>query len=156
MEILFIQYENFRFALEDLRDGADIILTGVYHQCSRQGIGIMYRVINVSKLFKDLESHNFKNQNCRLKLTITDTLIGENNGSYIIYFNDGKATLNKNEDFDVEFMMDISDFSSLITCVVDINSLYRCGKAKISNTEYLKVLNEIFPSDEKPICMTQF
>lgn len=155
--ILFnTQDENFRFALEDPRDGADIILTGVYHQCSRQGIGIMYRVIDVFKLFKDLESHNFKNQNCRLKLTITDTLIKENNGSYIIHFNDGKATLNKNKDFDVELMMDISDFSSLITCVVDINSLYRYGKIKISNIEYLKVLNEIFSSDEKPICMTQF
>lgn len=154
--IINTQDENFRFALNDPRNNSNNILTSVFHECSTEGTGIMYRVINVEKLFYDLKEHNFNNQNCKLKLNIEDTFIKENSNSYIIHFNDGKATCLEDGEYDIELEIDIADFSSLITCAVDLKSLYRYGRIKLSNKDYINKLNKIFASDEKPKCLTSF
>ncbi len=154
--IINTQDENFRFALNDPRNNSDRILTSVYHECSTQGTGIMYRVIDVNKLFIDLKEHNFNNVNCKLKLNIIDTFIPENHGSYVVHFNNGVATMVKNYNYEVQLTLDIADFSSLITCAVDLKSLYKYGRAQLSNKEYLNTLNELFSSDSKPLCMTDF
>ncbi|GAA0725065.1 GNAT family N-acetyltransferase [Clostridium malenominatum] len=154
--IINTQDENFRFALKDPRNNSSRLLISVYHECSAQGTGIMYRVINVKKLFQDLKEHNFNNISCKLKLKINDTFMEENNDSYIIQFIDGKATCVDEGEYDVELSIDIADFSSLITCVVDLKSLYRYGLVKLSKDEYLNKLNTIFASDEKPRCLTSF
>jgi predicted acetyltransferase len=131
-------------------------LVSVYHECSTQGTGIMYRVINIPKLFEDLNDHNFNNINCKLKLSIIDSLIPENQGSYIVHFNNGNSALVENDDYDVELTMDIADFSSLITCAVDLKSLHKYGQVQLSDEGYLNTLNVLFTSDEKPLCMTNF
>lgn len=154
--IINTQDENFRFALKDPRNNSNRLLISVYHECSTQGTGIMYRVINVKKLFQDLKEHNFNNMSCKLKLKINDTFMEENNDSYIIQFIDGKATCVDEGEYDVELSIDIADFSSLITCVVDLKSLYRYGLVKLSKDEYLNKLNTIFASDEKLRCLTSF
>lgn len=154
--IINTQDENFRFALNDPRNNSDRLLVSVYHECSTQGTGIMYRVINIPKLFEDLKAHNFNNINCKLKLSILDSLIPESQGSYVVHFNNGSSSLVENDDYDVELTMDIADFSSLITCAVDLKSLYRYGRVLLSDKDYLNTLNVLFSSDEKPLCMTDF
>lgn len=154
--IVNTQDENFRFALRDPRNNSDTLLFSAYHECSTQGTGIMYRVINIPKLFHDLREHNFNNQSCKLKLTINDTFMEENNNSFIIHFNNGNAMCLNEGEYDVELSIDIADFSSLITCAVDLKSLYRYGLVKLSSEDYLNKLNTIFASDEKPICLTAF
>jgi predicted acetyltransferase len=154
--IINTQDENFRFALNDPRNNSDKILVSVYHECSTQGTGIMYRVINIPKLFEDLNDHNFNNINCKLKLSIIDSLIPENQGSYVVQFNNGNSALVENDDYDVELTMDIADFSSLITCAVDLKSLHKYGQVQLSDEGYLNTLNVLFTSDEKPLCMTNF
>ncbi|MBZ9686317.1 GNAT family N-acetyltransferase [Clostridium estertheticum] len=148
--------ENFRFALNDPRNNSDRILVSVHHECSTQGTGIMYRVINIPKLFEDLKDHNFNNISCKLKLSILDSFIPENGGSYLIHFNNGNSLLVENDDFDVELTMGIADFSSLITCAADLKSLYKYGRVQLSDEGYLNILNVLFSSDEKPLCMTDF
>lgn len=150
------QDENFRFALGDPRNNSGKLLVSVYHECSTQGTGIMYRVISVKKLFHDLKDHNFNNENCKVKFNITDTFVEENNRSYTVHFIDGKANCIDGGEYEVELSIDIADFSSLITCTVDLKSLYRYGKVKLSRESYLNKLNIIFASDEKPKCMTAF
>lgn len=154
--VINTQDENFRFALNDPRNNSDRLLVSVYHECSTQGTGIMYRVINTTKLFQDLKAHNFNNISCKLKLSILDTLIPENQGSYVVHFNNGNSSLVEKDVYDVELTIDIADFSSLITCAVDLKSLHKYGRVQLSDEGYLNTLNVLFSSDEKPLCMTDF
>jgi len=154
--IFNIQDEAFRFLLDDPRNDSDNLFTPVYHECSIQGTGLMYRVVNTKALFQQLKNHNFNNESCNLKLTIRDSFIKENEGSIIVNFENGYSSLSTSENYDVEIAMDISDFSSLITCSVGFKSLFKYGRASISNIEYINKVNNIFASDEKPICLTRF
>ncbi|MGH4123451.1 MAG: GNAT family N-acetyltransferase [Clostridium sp.] len=154
--IINTQDENFRFALNDPRNNSDRLLVSLHHECSTQGTGIMYRVISIPKLFEDLKDHNFNNINCKLKLSILDSFIPENGGSYVIHFNNGNSSLVENDDYDVELTVDVADFSSLIICAIDLKSLYKYGRVQLSDEGYLNTLNVLFSSDEKPLCMTDF
>ncbi|MCQ4924602.1 GNAT family N-acetyltransferase [Tissierella carlieri] len=154
--IFNIQDENFRFILEDPRNGSNNLLTPVYHEASIQGTGIMYRIIDLKGIINELRNHNFNNESCKLKITTRDSFITDNDGSIIVDFNNGFPTVVDDKEYDVEIKLDIADFSSLITCTVNFNSLYKYGRALISDESYLKKVNNIFASDEKPICITMF
>lgn len=154
--IFNVQDEGFRHILEDPTDSSNNILTPVYHQSSIQGTGIMYRVINTKAIITELKNHNFNNESCKLKITIKDNFVEDNDGSIIVHFNNGFPTIVDGKEYDVEIKLNIADFSSLITCVVNFNSLHKYGRAFISDESYLRKINNIFASDEKPICMTMF
>jgi predicted acetyltransferase len=154
--IFNIQDEDFKFLLDDPRNDTDNMFAPVFHECSIQGTGIMYRVIDTKGIFKDLKEHNFNNITCRLKLTIKDSFLKDNEGSIIVHFNNGFATISDSEIYDVEVCMEVADFSSLITCSVSFRSLYRYGRASVSDERLLEEINTLFASDEKPICLTRF
>lgn len=154
--IFNIQDESFRFILDDPKNGSNNLLTPVYHESSIQGTGIMYRIIDLKGIINELRDHNFNNESCKLKINIRDSLITDNDRSIIIYFNNGFPTIVDDKEYDVEIKLDIADFSSLLTCVVSFKDLYKYGRALISDESYLKKVNSIFSSDEKPICMTMF
>lgn len=151
-----VQDEDFRFLLEDPRNDSDHLFTPVYHECSIQGTGIMYRIINIPALFNELKDHNFNNESCKLKITVIDSFIEDNDGSIIVDFKDGIPTISTEADYDVEIALDIADFSSLITCAVNFKSLYKYGRATISKEEYVDKVTTIFSSCSNPICMTIF
>ncbi|QGQ98150.1 GNAT family N-acetyltransferase [Paenibacillus psychroresistens] len=73
------------------------------------GIGMMYRIINVQGIFEDLSNHNFNDQSCIVKISIRDTLLPSNNGSTIIQFQNGRSTRAEYDSFQVEINLDISD-----------------------------------------------
>lgn len=148
--------EGFRFILENPVNYTNNLIPSVHHETSVMGTGLMYRVVNVIKLFEKLKNHNFNNENLKLKLNITDSLINDNNKSVILEFNNGKVQINEKEEYEAVVNMDINDFSSLITCTVDFITLYRYGKVSINDTGYLDKVNRIFSSDKKPICLTSF
>ncbi len=150
------QDENFHYVPFDPRDGSRTIIGPLAHETNTQGIGIMYRVINVKGIFKLLNKHNFGNQNCRLKLTVIDSFFKKNQGSSIVHFDNGRAHLKKKADFEVEMCLDISDFSSLIMGVIDVRSLYRYGLVDISHHRYVAIINRMFKTEEKPVCTTLF
>lgn len=154
--IFNLQDEDFRFLLDEPRNDSNNMFAPVYHECSIQGTGIMYRVIDTKMLFNQLSTHNFNNISCNVKLTIKDSFIKDNDGSTIISFNNGLPTISDDSAYDVEVTLDIADFSSLITCSVSFKSLYKYGRAHISNIEYIDTINKLFSSDEKPICLTRF
>lgn len=149
------QDEYFHHALIDPRNDTDNLIPSVYHESNTQGVGLMYRVIDINGMFKTLKSHNFSNIDCKLKITIKDTFLKENDGSYIIHFNNGLPEL-KDNDYEVEITMDISEFSSLLVGSIDFKSLYRLGLTEISDTNYINTINKLFCTETKPICMTAF
>ena len=148
--------ESFHHMLMDPRDASDNIMTPVYHESNLQGVGLMYRVTDTKVLFDSLSRHNFNNQTCRLKFSIRDSFLEENNRSVIVHFIDGSAALSDNDGFDAEVELDIADFSSLVVGAVRFKTLINYGIAGISDYSYTDTVDRIFELPEKPICLTIF
>lgn len=148
--------EYFHYIVNNPANGEYEAKSSLKNEYSALDLGLMYRVLDVKKLFEILSTHNFNNQNCRLKLTIDDNFFEVNDGSIILDFEDGKATICSEEDFEVEVELKISDFSSLIMGAVSFKALFQYGLAKISDEGYTAKVNRIFMTDKKPMCITYF
>lgn len=130
--ILNTQEEYFHYLLIDPRSSTGNILPPAYHETNIQGVGIMYRVINVKGIFNVLNKHNFGNQNCNLKITARDTFLKKNEGGTIVHFEDGISHIKEKGRWDLEIILDISD------------------------QNYVDTVNKLFMTETKPICMTLF
>lgn len=144
------------FLLDDARNGSGNLIPPVYHETNTSGVGLMYRVINLSQLVEDLQGKHF-GEDCSFKLRTTDTLLSEEN-EVLMKVQNGKLTMVEKDvlDFDFEVELDISDFSSLVMGAVDAYTLYNYGKLRINNEYHLKTLFTVFHSPQKPICMTGY
>ncbi|MGE5632328.1 MAG: enhanced intracellular survival protein Eis [Caulobacteraceae bacterium] len=154
--IINTQDEYFHYLLSDPRNGTDRIFSPVCHESNIQGLGIMYRVINVRGLFEAMKGHNFNNQSCRLRLNIRDNFLEENNAGLIVHFENGNARIAEDNGYEAEISMDIADFSSIVVGAVDFKALLKYGLAEISDVKYTPVVNELFRAEQKPICLTAF
>jgi len=155
-----IQYathdEHFHFVPYDPRNGTEKMIVPLYHESNVQGIGIMYRVINMKGLFQQLTQRNFNNQSCAVRITIQDTFFRKNSGSTIVNFTNGHPHVKNRGAYDAEITLDVSDFSSLIMGAVDFLALQRYGLAQISDSRYATTIDRIFRVPRKPACMTMF
>ncbi len=151
------QDESFHHLLRDPRDHSDNMFAPVYHQSNLQGIGIMYRVLDVKGIFRALTLHNFNNQQCSVKINIHDSFLPENSGGTVVHFKNGRPFVFEEDDsYEVEITMDISDFSSLIIGAIEFKALHKYGLAQISDNHYIDIINRLFRAEEKPICLTSF
>jgi len=150
------QDEYFHYLPLDPRNGSENMFLPAYHESNLQGVGIMYRVIDTKGIFRILKNHNFNNQNCKLKLSIHDSFLKQNDGSVIVHFVNGTPHLKKGVNHEVEIRLDVSDFSSFIMGVVPFKSLYNYRLAEISDIKYINVVSKIFMTEENPICTTLF
>ena len=73
--------ETFHYLLSEPRNDSGNTIHPVYLESNVQGTGLMYRVIDTAALFQTLSSHNFRGQNCRLRLTLEDDFLPANSGS---------------------------------------------------------------------------
>ncbi|MHA2363814.1 MAG: GNAT family N-acetyltransferase [Candidatus Hodarchaeales archaeon] len=149
------QDTTFHFLLSDARNESNNMFQ-TSQEVNTQGRGLMYRIINTKKFFQDLKNHDFGHQTCRLKLNIEDTFISENNGSLILHFENGKASIVEQEDYDVEIKIDIPNFSSMVMGVIGFRKLYQYGFVEISDISFVDTMNKLFLIEEKPVCTTQF
>lgn len=154
--IINTQDEYFHYILKDPRDESENVFAPVYHQCNLQGIGLMYRIVDTAAFFVQLRDYNFGGQSIKLKLSIRDTFVEENNQPVIVDFREGKPTVTGGIDYDAEVSMDISDFSALVMGCVDFRGAQRLGLAEISDKTYTDTVNNLFRTKEKPICTTVF
>jgi predicted acetyltransferase len=150
------QDEYFHYLPLDPRNASASLLWEVYHESNIQGVGIMYRVIDVPGMFDLLGERDFGGQNCRLKLTIEDSFLPENAGSVLLCFEDGRLQLADIEGYDVEVWMDVAEFSSLLVGAVNFRSIYKYGLVGISDPKYVGVVDKVFAVEDKPICTTPF
>lgn len=154
--LLYTQEPDFHYLLHDPRNGIQPMMPPVVQQSNTQGLGIMYRVIDVLRLFTVLREHDFGGQTCHLRLNITDTFFPQNAGSYEVGFVNGRIQSSPNTTPQVEVSLDVADFSSLIVGAVEFNQLYRLGCVQISDASYVETLQKLFYTDKKPMCMTSF
>lgn len=122
------------------------------------GVGVMYRIINTKGFFEELmdRNHSFPELLISIKLTITDQFYPLNNEPLVLDFNDGKIKEINGDRFDVEIEMSISEFSSMIMGAVNFKTLYKWGSASISAPEYIDDVNQLFMTEDKPVCTKAF
>jgi predicted acetyltransferase len=154
--ILNTQDEHFYFLLLDPRNNSSTLIPDVYHESNIQGVGLMYRVIDVPGMFGLLKERNFGGQTCKLELTVKDSFLPENAGSTLLRFEDGRLHLVNDGDYDVEVCMDVAEFSSLLVGAVNFRSLYKYGLVEISDPGYVSTVDKIFAVEDKPMCTTPF
>lgn len=153
--IFYTQDEYFHHLVTDPRNGTDMLIQ-LHHETNTQGIGLMYRVIDVPGIFAALHEHNFGGQSCRLNLIIEDSFLPENAGSTTIVFEQGRAQVQNDAEHDVVLRLDVADFSSLLVGAISFRRLYTYGRATLSDPQYVDQLQRLFAVDEKPICLTRF
>lgn len=153
--IIHTQDPYFHHLLEDPRNHHDNMFFPFYHESYLNGIGIMYRVVDVPELFRQLGGHDFCGETFTLGLTLEDTFYPANDGRWVIRFDQGKATVTEGG-ADVEVAMDIASFSSLITCSVSLRALVRLGRASLDAPTWLHRLDKVFATAELPLCMNRF
>jgi predicted acetyltransferase len=146
------------YLLSDPANGSvDSFQTPPYHESYVTALGVMYRIIDVRGIFKELAEHDFNRQDCKLKLNIKDNFFKINEGSTVIHFVKGKAVVQEGGgDYEVEVSMEIADFSSLLTGAVSFKKLYQYRLADISEPGYIDIVDKIFWTDQKPVCTTLF
>jgi predicted acetyltransferase len=149
------QDDDFHFLAKDPRDGdPDMYYTS--QETNRQALGIMYRVINTTQLFKEMSKFNFNNVTLKLKLTIEDSFLPENSGSTILHFSKGKLKVGANNNYEVEVKMSVEWFSSLIMGVINFKKLVTYRLAEVSDSNYVDKIHELFYFKEKPITLESF
>jgi predicted acetyltransferase len=155
--VLNTHEEDFHLFLYDPRSTGDLLQPTLYQESNSQGVGIMYRVIDVPRLFEVLRDHDFGGQTCRVKLVVADSFLPENAGEWVLAVSNGRAQLQPaTADHEVVVQIDIAEFSSLITGAAEFKTLHRYGLAQISDTAYTQNIHDLFFTDNKPMCLTAF
>lgn len=150
------QDESFYFLLRDPRNGTGNILPSVWHESNVQGVGLMYRVIDVPRLFEVLGGHDFGGQSCRLRVELADSFLPENAGVYGVGVENGRFHPVDAATADVSIALDVAEFSALVTGVVGFRQLVEYGLAAISDAQWLDVVHRLFHAAQPPRCLTSF
>ncbi|MET3289245.1 UNVERIFIED_CONTAM: putative acetyltransferase [Brevibacillus sp. OAP136] len=154
--IINTQDDDFHHLLADPSNGYDSLLPDSNIQMYTTGVGAMYRVIHVAKLFADLPNRNFGGKTLTLEIQVQDKLLPENQGSTIVHFQEGRASVLEEGTPDVTIELDIANFSSLIMGAVPFRKLLDYRLVKVSNSQFEEELDQLFHSAQKPICTTSF
>lgn len=154
--VLRTQEEDFHLVSADPRNGSEVIFPHVTHETNTQGVGLMYRVVDVPGFFVAVREHDFGGQTCRVQFTVRDSFLPENAGSVVVHFNEGHPVVAGDSDSDVQVALDVADFSSLVMGSTPFAQLHRYGRATVSDTAYLTTLDRLFRAERQPICMTAF
>ncbi|MFN2190018.1 MAG: enhanced intracellular survival protein Eis [Candidatus Promineifilaceae bacterium] len=148
--------ESFHYLLKDPRNDSKNILWPITHESNLQGVGLMYRIVDILGFFKALKEHQFGSGSFQLGLKITDDLIPENDMDLVLDVAEGFVSPSDTGSADVELRMEIQDFSSMAVGAVAFRELYRLGLAHLSDESYLQAIDSMFRTSYKPICFTRF
>lgn len=148
--------EYFHYLASNAANGEYDAFNSTENEFCVSATGLMYRILDVKRLFEALSTHNFNNQSCKLKLNIIDDFFKPNHGSIIIHFKEGISAICHNEDYEAQVTLKVSDFSSMIMGAINFKTLVEYGLAQISDDEYIDIVNNIFAVDKKPMCITYF
>ena len=153
--VLNTQDDDWHFILKDPRDGVPHMFY-TSQETNVQGLGIMYRVIDTRGIWEELADHSFNGVSLRVKLTVRDSFIPENDGSVVIHFTDGKPKVVDGGGYDVEINLDVAWFSSLIMGVVGFRKLWMMGLTEASDEGYVDELDTLFWARSRPVTIEEF
>ena len=147
--------DDLHFVPSDPRDGVPHMFY-TSQETNVQGVGIMYRVIDSRGLWEELAGHSFNGISLKVKFTVDDSFLPENDGAVVVHFTDGRPVAVDGGGYDVEASIDVSWFSSLVMGVVDFRKLWAYGRVTLSDASYVDVLDRLFHADKRPETIEEF
>ena len=153
--IVNTQDDGFIYSVADPRNHMDRVLTSVYQECCRTGLGLMYRICDVDGFFSDMANCRFGNLTMTLRLNVNDSFVSENNRAFILKFDNGLCTVSDGKP-DAELNIGIAELSSMVMGCANLTQLVKYAKATISDERWLDPLSRAFSLEEKPVCYTVF
>jgi predicted acetyltransferase len=148
--------DQFYFLMSNPNLASGSRMAPTWHESHMTGVGIMYRVMDIARLFESLTQPCFGNDQLAVKITLTDSFFPKNAGSKIVRFENGKGSVVDAGDFDVEIELDVAEFSSMIMGAVGFRNLVTYRLAKISDDSYIDRVDRLFAYHQKPICVSGF
>jgi|GEM_PF-128717 len=151
------QDPHLHFLFSDPRNGSLGFYPHAYHETNAQGIGVMYRVLDMPGVFAHLAEHDFGGQTASVEFTITDSFLPENEGRYVVRVDRGQAQIiSAGGESDVAVSLDVAEFSSLLMGSVTFSALHAYGLASVSDPATVPMLTRMFHADTPPRCVTDF
>jgi predicted acetyltransferase len=148
--------DTFHHLLFDPTNGTGNMINPISHESNVQGAGLMYRVINMAGIFEAMAERNFGGQSGLVRINLQDTVYPKQSGSTVVHFENGRAAVVQDGDYEVEMSLDVSEFSSLLMGVISFRKLYEYNLVDLSDPSYLDLLDRLFFAETKPICITRF
>ncbi len=140
----------------DPRNDSGRLIPPVYHEMHTTGIGIMYRVLDVTRLWVQLGEGKFNDESLTITFEVRDSFMPENDGPVTVVFDHGRPAVDNQTAADVTLGLDVCDLASLIVGSADLSSLARYGRIQIDRPEYLAALTRLFATDHQPLCLIAF
>lgn len=154
--ILHTLNPEFHYLLTDPRNGA-LPMPNVYHQSNTQGVGLMYRLLDVRRFFEALPDHRFGPESLTLRLTLRDSFLPEQDGALTLRFERGAARILPSDTrAGAELALNVSDASALLMGCVSLRGLYDLGLADVSDSHVVSRLDALFHVERPPMCLTAF
>lgn len=155
--IVNTQDPDFHFVPLDPRNGSDRSLyPPVYHETNAQGVGVMYRLLDVARLVDALAGCEFGDLAGTVRIDLADAVLPANAGAYTVRFAAGRAQLaERGATPDVDVAIDVADLSALVMGSVRLRSLVAYGRALVSKPHWLRPLDAAFDT-AAPVCLTRF
>ncbi|ASS76449.1 hypothetical protein CIG75_16775 [Tumebacillus algifaecis] len=150
------QDEGIHYLLSTTSTNMHDVFDSIFLETSVSGCGLMVRVVDVPKLFAELQKHNFNGETFKLKLTLEDSFLPQNEASTLLYFDEGRPQMVTEGPVDAELTLPVADFSSLLAGTTTFDRLHRLGLAKLSDAAHVETLTRLFRTNEKMMCMFAF
>lgn len=147
---------DFHHLLPDPRDGSTTMIPHVYHPSNIQGVGLMYRIIDLPGVFRALADQPMADDDYTLRLTLRDSFLPANDGSQLIAFRDRRPALLDTGPHDVAVEIDVAQCSSLLMGVVPFRRLHSYGLADISDPALIDAVDRAFRTPQPPLCLSRF
>jgi predicted acetyltransferase len=154
--VIETQDEAFHHLFAEPRDDSGALFPHVNHQTNTQGIGVMYRVVDMRAAWVALSDVDFGGETLRLQVHARDSFRPANDQPVTVAFSEGKPHVAEEGRHDVALDLDIAEFSSLLMGAVDLESLYLYGLAEVSDPTWIPRLTRLFATPRKPITTTPF
>ncbi len=148
--------DEFYYLLRDPRNEATGIIYPTHQESHVAGVGLMYRVQNTQLLFEQLGPQAFADVTLKLKITLRDSFLKTNEGSLVVAFDSGRASVVDDGAFDVEIGLDVAEFSSMFMGAVGFRSLHTYGLATISRPELVETVDRLFATTQRPQTLMSF
>jgi predicted acetyltransferase len=148
--------DTFQHLLFDPRNGSENMINPISHESNIQGVGLMYRIIDMKGIFGAMADRDFNGQSCRLRINLQDTFYPSQAGSTVVHVENGRAAIVDSDEYEVEMSLDVSEFSSLLMGVISFRKLFEFNLVHLSDAAYLDRLHRLFFVETRPTCITRF
>lgn len=152
----YVQNNDMFRIFRDIRYKPYSIYFGPVHQISRDGMSIMYRIVDFRQFVNQVKHIRFGNIDINMEFDIDDSFMSINNNQFSVQFINGKPNIRKSVKTDVTIKCNIADLSALLMGSVSLKSSIELGLIRISNNKYIDKINHAFNTGNKPMCMTAF